>query len=277
MYKFRFSIKHKVRITLSIIAILIIAMLIKVYINFINIKNLSDENVENIQPKLVAVNDLTLMVKNNMELLGLFLIGKSKSDLSDYHKNNENLKKTLQKTLSIIQDDKDEQSLNDIKKIRQAITDLHGLEEELLFYSKDIKHNQAAMKILDDDILPLETSIGHHLTLLNNQNINAVDNLKLSEVLNTYSSQTNQLSITLRTFLAFRNDSTLENFNLYKSSIQQLMQQLVEYESDMSEEQMEAMDEIRTLMTPYLDLAQKAIDVHLSDEWRRKFLILYLF
>ena len=270
------SIKFKIRIALSSIAVLVSITLMVVYVNLSEIRELSEQNTNIILPKLKVANQLNQNIKTNMEYLGYFLISKSESDLQKYTDNKASLKETLEKIQDLFLNNNEENDSEKIKFIKSSLFKLESYEKKLLYYSEDITHNQKAMDLLEKEILPIETSLTNLSALLSGRGTDDSDAEFSRDTLVGFSTQLSQLSTALRTYLAFRNEKTKQDFLLYKSSVQQLYLSIDEQQDDLNDDQLEAFEEIQDYLEPYLKLSQKVVDIHSSDKWRNDAQLLHM-
>ena len=270
------SIKFKIRIALSSIAVLVSITLIVVYVNLSEIRELSEQNTNIILPKLGVANQLNQNIKTNMEYLGYFLISKSESDLQKYTDNKARLKETLKKIQDLFLNNNEENDSEKIKFIKSSLFKLESYEKKLLYYSEDITHNQKAMDLLEKEILPIETSLTNLSALLSGRGTDDSDAEFSRDTLVGFSTQLSQLSTALRTYLAFRNEKTKQDFLLYKSSVQQLYLSIDEQQDDLNDDQLEAFEEIQDYLEPYLKLSQKTVDIHSSELWRNDAQLLHM-
>lgn len=220
-----------------------------------------------VQPLMLDLLAFEENLNKDVKHLALYISSKSPKDLNDSHdykkKWIENLKEIEHLVSMGAQFNQEIWS-----KIKSEKDNYIKIKVRLEALANDPSKNIPALALLNNDIEPLADSI---LQLANDIVLNQPETLNENILLESHSLRFNW-AMTLsnvRYYIASRNETSIKTFNLYLSGFKQNIENLSSLEDELSDDQIDALDDLNLRLTSFINAWQKVYRIHSSEKWRQ--------
>ena len=232
-----------------------------------------DHVVNTIQPMVLASNDLTSVLNETSGALGYYLLSKENSFKRDYVKGLESIKKSLSTLLSLVKNESVSGETRELLvQIDSDVNEFSSYKDRMLDLAANEMKNKPGLAYSGREINPLSQQI---LQLMS-QGI-------MSELEESASAKRRELLVDLqdfryawanvmngaRAFMAFRNKSSIDEFNLYMEQSENKLNKIKkEHGNILTFEQVDAIDQIVEKKNQFKTNFDKTKEIHGGDKWR---------
>ena len=229
-----------------------------------------DNVVNRIQPTVLASNDLTSTLNEASGALGYYMLTKDKSFWKTYEEGIQNVDTVIQRLISLV-DANDQQTQELVRDIKKDINSFVAFKGTMLELSKDSLKNEPGMRFSAENLNPIAQEI---LQKLNEAWISE-EGSERSKVRKNILMQLGELRYvwantmaSVRRFLAFRNQASIDEYQLRFDLSGEILKKLSKYEDDYTFEQTDAIERIKELRVLYDTSFKEFTVIQLSDKYR---------
>ncbi len=229
-----------------------------------------DNVVNRIQPMVLASNDLTSTLNEASGALGYYMLTKDKSFWKTYEEGIQKVNSVIQRLISLV-DPNDQQTQELVRDIKKDINSFVAFKGTMLELSKDPLKNEPGMRFSAENLNPIAQEI---LQKLNEAWISE-EGSERSKVRKNILMQLGELRYvwantmsSVRRFLAFRNQASIDEYQLRFDLSGEILKKLSKYEDDYTFEQTDAIDRIKELRSLYDTRFKEFTVIQLSDKYR---------
>ncbi len=267
------SIRNKIWAGFGIILLILAVVAMTAGISLTKTESSVDNVVNTVQPMVLASNELTSTLNETSGALGYYLLSQDKSFKRDYINGFANINKILKQLSAFTQNDSVDPEIKELLQLIQAdVKRFASYKDKMIELAGNEMLNKPGMAYSGREINPLSQQI---LQLMS-QGI-------LSEMEEDVSPERRELLTDLqdlryawanvmngaRAFMAFRNKSSIDEFNLY---IEQSGKKLDKIKNDHGDiltfEQTDAIDQITTVRSQFIKNFETTKEIHGGDKWR---------
>ncbi|MCB1754033.1 MAG: methyl-accepting chemotaxis protein [Gammaproteobacteria bacterium] len=231
----------------------------------------TDVVVQEVQPVLSAAEELSTDIINAGMSIGFYMLDKNESELehSDHllKMAEEKIKKL--KSTSILQDDEAIQT--HFAAIETYLKQLKSYRPQIVDVVSNVGSNIRASQFASDEVNPIAMEISQVLTemILVEQNEEATADRKriLADLNDLRYLWTNLLS-EMRLYLAFRSDSSRQNLLVYRDTVEDKLEKVMQWADQLTFEQEDGMLRAVESYQSYNAKIDEVIAIHESEQWR---------
>ncbi len=265
-------IKHKLILSFSFLIVALVIISIIAIRSFNGVQGQFSRITDDVQPLMLDFLTFQDNLNKDVKFLAIYLSSKSDSDLSD----SQAYANKWKDNLSSIERSIDTGAVVDQdtwQSIKVETDKYSEIKSRLTMLAVDSQKNVPALALLNTDIEPIA---GNILQLANDIVLNQPEDLNEEILLESHNLRFNW-AMTLsyvRYYIASRNDEVMKSLDLYLSGFTQNVENLSDLEDDLSDEQLDAVEDIDLRLGSFNTLWEKASNIHQSDQWRQDAFIL---
>ena len=264
------SIKNKIWGGFGIILLVLAFVAMTSALSLSKTESSVDHVVNRIQPMVLASNELTSRLNETSAALGYYMLTKDKSFWQAYEQGIEKIETVITRLSSFVdKNDKITQTL--VNDIETDINSFVSFKGKMLELSKDALKNEPGLLFSAQKLNPVAQEI---LQKLGEAWISEED-AELSNTRKKIATLVAELRYTwantmggVRRFLAFRNQASIDEYQLHYDLSGEILQKLEKYENDYTFEQTDAIEGVKELRTIYDTRFKEFTVIQLSDKYR---------
>lgn len=264
------SIRSKIWGGFGLIQLILAVVAMTAALGLSKTENSVDNVVNRIQPMVLASNDLTSTLNEASGALGYYMLTKDQSFWRTYEEGIQKADTVMQDLISLV-DANDLQTQELVGEIKKDINSFVAFKGLMLELSKDPLKNEPGMKFSADNLNPVAQEI---LQKLNEAWISE-EGSERSKVRKNILMDLGELRYvwantmaSVRRLLAFRNQASIDEYQLRFDLSGEILKKLSKYEDDYTFEQTDAIERIKELRLLYDARFKKFTVIHLSDKYR---------
>lgn len=267
------SIRKKIQGGFGFIQIVLAVVAITAAMSLSKTEKSVDNVVNHIQPMVLASNELTSALNATSGALGYYLLSHEESFKKDYINGLDEINNILEKISTLSQGD----------NISDDTRELIGL------INKDVKafaaYKDQMLELAESDMknMPGRVYSGNEINPLSQQILQLMSQSIQSEMGEAVTAQRRQLLADLqdlryawanvmngaRAFLAFRNQPSIAEFDLYMELSGEKLDKIKKEHADiLTFEESDAVEQITTIREQFINNFEELKKVHGSDKWR---------
>lgn len=233
-----------------------------------------DNVVNQIQPMVLASNELTSSLSEASGALGYYLLSKEESFKRDYLKGLESVNQSLAKLSSLTQKGKTDPDVTKLlNSIATDVKQFASYKDRMLELAGNEALNIPGLKMSGEDVNPISQQI---LQLLTQSVLSEMDepvSAQRRKILSDFGDMRYVWANVMngaRAFMAFRSQSSIDEYNLYYEQSGTILEKLKKYgERDLLNfDQSDAIEQISGLREKFNTNFLKTKAIHGSDKWR---------
>ena len=265
------KISHKVWLSSGVIVLLLIIVSVTALTNLVGTKNQVQDMVEQSQPMMLKVMELSESIDRASAALGFYLLSGEDRDLAEYdtalNKTNDIIK-SLESMPQVVNDESVKKT---VKAIQFRVEKFASYRDQMAILAKDFLKNQPAIQISAAKMNPLAIEIQGALTEIilseSEQELSAERRKMLIQASELRQIWMNVL-IANRAYMAFRGKTDLANLKLYRGGFIEAVEKFAALGDKLNFDQENAVETIQTAMKPFFEAMDNLIVVHGSEKWR---------
>lgn len=264
------SIRNKIWGGFGIILIVLAAVAMTAAVSLTKTESSVDNVVNRIQPMVLASNDLTSTLNQTSGALGYYMLTKDQSFWREYEEGIQKVD-TVINHLSTLVDENDQNTRELVNNIKMDINTFVSFKDKMLELSKDPLKNEPGLLFSAQKLNPVAQEI---LQKLSEAWISEQDT-ELSAVRKEVLILLGELRYTwantmsgVRRFLAFRNQASVDEYQLHYDLSGVILKKLEKHESDYTFEQSDAFERINELRVLFDTRFKEFSVLQMSDEYR---------
>lgn len=264
------SIRNKIWGGFGIVLIILAAVAMTAAISLTKTESSVDNVVNRIQPMVLASNDLTSTLNEASGALGYYMLTKDQSFWRSYEQGVKKVDDVIRELEALVDvnDKKTQELVNDIKT---DITSFVDFKARMLELSKDSLKNEPGLLFSAQKLNPVAQEI---LQKLGEAWISE-EEAEVSKLRKDVFVLVGELRYTwantmsgVRRFLAFRNQASIDEYQLQYNLSGEILDKLAKYENDYTFEQTDAIARIIELRTLYDTRFKEFSVIQMSDKYR---------
>jgi len=265
------SLRQKLMASFALILFIQIAMGISFTHKLSHVDAEMTDNVTEIQPALVATEQLGVNLMQMSMHMGLYMLDKESYHLTEFDEHNIKLHQNINllEKSSVVQNNSDLRAL--LNSISQEVGNFILLRPGIMALVEDNGKNIIATKYASDEVNPLAMEISQLLSEMiqveEDEDASFTRKQILSDLNNLRYAWSNMIN-EMRLFLAFRTANAKSNMLLYKDSVISQIKNVEAWEDELTFEQAEAIEQVVTKTGHYFNSLDQLIKLHESDKWR---------
>jgi len=226
--------------------------------------------LKELQPIMVQSFVLSDAIHQQVGQLTYYMLSQNKSDRASlYQKQLETTDAIEQLALMLGRSDTNVETLLD--SIKRSAGKLSVFQKQLIELSETPIKNQPALEAALTTLQPEEANITRLIQdiALEEAESDSDAHEDIAFVLYILRGNFSSIIIAVRDFFAFRDDASYENVKLFCSGFSQNLTELSDFEDELSDDQLDALETLLEIFPEYLGSLLDTIAVHQSEEWRQ--------
>ena len=263
------SIKQKIIGGFTIVIILLIVVGGVALRSFIETRNNVQTVVDQNQPVVLAAQELETSLKAAVASMGFYMLGRDDASLEAYENDLGRLQEAMDELteLPLVEDDPKYQAL--AGKISQQVMQFFTYHDQVITLANSFAERMPAIVISDQTLNPSVTAIRQALAQMIDSEMEEDASEERRELLRTIANlryTIANLQIAFRGFVAFNDSANQQNSELYKVQFLEVLEQLNESYDDMTFEQQESFDFIKSEYEKVIQGIDELFKVHGSEK-----------
>ena len=264
------SIRNKIWAGFGFVLVVLATVALTAATSLSKTENSVDNVVNHIQPMVLASNELTSSLNETSGALGYYMLTKEPSFWKTYEEGLQKVDKVM-KDLSSLVNSSEKNTQDLVSDIKKDITTFVSFKDTMLELSKDELKNQPGLAFSAASLNPVAQEI-----------LQKISEAWISEEEAETSQLRKQIFILIgelrytwantmsgvRRFLAFRNQASVDEYQLHYDLSGEILEKLNKYESDFTFEQVDAIERIKELRTSYDSRFKEFAVLQMSDKYR---------
>ncbi len=267
------SIRNKIWAGFGIMLIILAIVALTSALSLTKTESSVDNVVNRIQPTVLASNELTSTLNETSGALGYYMLTKDQSFWNTYEKGIEKVGAAVKELVFLVEkenkEDKETQEL--VSDIKSDLTVFISYKKQMRILSEDALKNEPGLLFSAQKLNPLAQEI---LQKMSEAWISEED-AEISALRKKISWLISELRYTwantmsgVRRFLAFRNQASIDEYQVHYNLSGEILQKLAKYEDDYTFEQTDAMERIKELRKLYDMRFKEFSALQMSDKYR---------
>ena len=264
------SIRNKIWGGFSIILLILATIAMTAAISLTKTESSVDNVVNRIQPMMLASNELTSTLNEASGALGYYMLTKDQSFWRTYEEGISKVDTVIERLAGLV-DENDQQTQELVSNIKTDINSFVAFKATMLELSKNPLKNEPGMSFSAKNLNPLAQEI---LQKLNEAWISE-EGSERTKVRKTILILVGELRYvwantmaSVRRFLAFRNQASIDEYQLRLDLSGEILKKLAKYEDDYTFEQTDAIARIVELRILYDKIFKEFSVIQMSDKYR---------
>ena len=264
------SIRNKIWAGFGIILLILAAVAMTAALSLSKTEGSVDNVVNRVQPMVIESNELTSTLNQTSGALGYYMLTKDQSFWRSYEQGVQKVDVVIKKLESLVDenDNKTQELVNDIKT---DINSFVAFKDRMLELSKDPLKNEPGLLFSAQKLNPVAQEILQRL----GEAWISEEEAEVSKLRKDVFVLVGELRYTwantmsgVRRFLAFRNQASVDEYQLQYNLSGEILDKLAKYENDYTFEQTDAIARIIELRTLYDARFKEFAVLQMSDKYR---------
>jgi methyl-accepting chemotaxis protein len=265
------SIKYKVIAGFGLMQLIILVIAASALLSLSNTQTDVVSIAEEVQPAVLSAGELEFSLEKANSSLGFYLLSQEDSHKQQYQA-------SLQRVDAILSELRDLNLVKDNAEVSAQVESIAADVERYKGYQEQMLH----LATNTGDNIPGTKYTAQNLSPISQQMLQLVSSMIQTESEEDASSKRKRLLLELeslrygwsnvmnglRAYLAFRQESSLNEIKLYGESVDGSLGRIKEFGDDLTLDQADALEQFIPLKDKFFDHLQKMIAIHGSDAWR---------
>ncbi|WP_373084474.1 hypothetical protein, partial [Zhongshania sp.] len=260
-------IKNKIWLALALIAAVLVSISLISIVSFSKTQQKLTKVTQQYQPKMLSAMQLTTHFYHSISVLGNYMVEHDDYNLALYQSKVQDIDSSLDELIKLTDQNEELEDSTQLTNIRELVNSIKSYNRDMLTLASDINSNMPAVGIAATQLEPAGVEMNQLINdfileaEIHNQNqlISQLDNLRFN-----WTMVVSQV----RNYLAFRNENTLGQIDLYMEGVEQSLDSLMQSRAKLSEDQGDLLDEFKQMLLAYSTSMQEALSIHASKNWR---------
>ncbi len=265
------NLHHKLIASFAIMLCILTLLGISSMFKLSSVNEVTATIVHDIQPTIIAVEELSTKTVQATSALGFYLLDKDPAYLEEYAQLASQLKETLRflKASEFINQDESNRTL--VNHIAATLSDFKKIKPKVIDAAESNAKNLPATLYASEHINPLAREISQILSemIQVEEAEEATPDRKqiLADINNLRFAWTAMLN-EMRLYLAFRTPSAKQNMEVYNLNVYQRLETVKNWGDLLTFEQEMGVEQIAEKLDQYKQHVPELIKIHESDKWR---------
>jgi methyl-accepting chemotaxis protein len=261
------TIKQKLTAGFGVIIIALLLISAMAFYSLTSIQNRLLPIFHQWQPQSLASQALVIKVNQAASALGYYLLSQSEHEKNQYLL-------ALEETHSLIQQLKASVKKDNVPELNLAADKLEknfllftSFKEQMVLLATNSEENQPAVKIVKNELEVISLRI---LQLTQDIVYGFEEDFDLDTQNSANELRYNWAMVMseVRSYIAFRDENIIEQLELFQKGVNQYINNLIAAEDTLEDEQIEALEEIQSLLPSYQQKWLEAYEIHGGEKWR---------
>lgn len=260
-------VKNKIWLALFLIAVVLVSISLISIVSFSKTQQKLAQVTQQYQPKMLSAMQLTTHFYHSISMLGNYMIEHDSHNLALYQSKVQDIDSSLDKLIQLTTQNYELEDAEQLATIHSLVNKIKSYNDEMLKLASDVNSNMPAVGIAATQLEPM----GVEMNQLINDFILDADNQNQNELISLLDNlRFNWIMVVsqVRNYLAFRNNHSISQIDLYKEGVGQSLESLQQSRRQLSEDQGDLLDEFSQLFLSYDGIMRKALTIHASKSWR---------
>ncbi|WP_082117172.1 methyl-accepting chemotaxis protein [Sedimenticola thiotaurini] len=265
------QVRHKIWIGFAALLIIIAAISIQTLTSLKNMERSVIEMVQVRQPTALLSKELSASVHQTASALGFFLSTREEDHRNGFLQGLEHSETLVKKLKALKAVASDEESAALVEGLATDLERFRSLGNRLLETATSYEKNFPGIAFANSDLNPTSRV----MVQLTSQMIAAEQEEDVTPERRTLLTLFGDLRYawsnvmsSIRGYLAFRSDTVINDLDLYLERTEQLVDQLFEYEDELTLDQADSLEQFREQLATYKTNITKMMAIHGGDQWR---------
>ncbi len=264
------SIRNKIWGGFGIILIVLAAVSLTAALSLSKSESSVNNVVNRIQPMVLASNELTSTLNEASGDLGYYMLTKDQSFWRDYENGIAHVETVISQLNSLV-DKNDHKTQELVADIHKDVQTFASFKDRMLELSKDALKNEPGLLFSAQKLNPIAQEILQKMSEAwiseEETEVSAVRKEILTLLGELRYTWANTMS-GVRRFLAFRNQASIDEYQLQYDLSGELLNKLAKHEDSYTFEQTDAIDRIKELRILYNKRFKEFASIQMSDKYR---------
>ena len=226
---------------------------------------------DDIQPAVLSAGELEFRLEKANSALGFYLLSKEDSHKQAYLDNLGRVDEILAKLRGMSLVTSTPEIAEQVESIAADVDSFKAYKERMLHLATSTGDNLPAMKSAAQNVNPLSQQLLQLVSgMIQSESEEEADPERRELLLNMEKLRYGWSYVMngLRTYLAYRQKSSLDEINLYRENVEATIKKIQEKEDDLTLDQLDAMEQFLPLKDKFFTNLAKVIEINGSDAWR---------
>jgi methyl-accepting chemotaxis protein len=265
------SIKFKIAAGFGLMQLIIAVISVSALISLSAMQNDVVNIANEIQPAVLSAGELEYRLEKANSSLGFYLLSKEDSHKQAYLSNLQRVDEILAEFRGMTLVTSEPAIAEQVEAIAVDVENFKGYQERMLHLATN-----------NGDNLPATKYTAQNLSPLSQQMLQLVSGMIQSESLEEASGERRELLLSLeklryswsnvmnglRAYLAFRQQSSLNEIQLYRESVESTIKSIQEKEDALTLDQVDALEQFLPIKDQFFQKLDKMVAIHGGDAWR---------
>jgi len=264
------SIRNKIWAGFGIILIVLAAVSLTAALSLSKTESSVDHVVNRSQPMVLASNELTSTLNEASGALGYFMLTKDQSFWRKYEDGVKKIDTVINQLISLVGKD-DVKTMELVSDIKSDISTFVSYKEKMLDLAQNPIKNELGSAYTQANLNPLAQTIQQKMSeawISEEEEESTPERKKLYSLLGEMRYNWANTMSAVRRLLAFRNQGSLDEYNLQFEQSGVILKKLYKYESLFTFEQADSLETIKKLREEYAKHFAAFAKIQMSDNYR---------
>ena len=232
-----------------------------------------DNVVNRIQPMVLASSELTSILNETSGALGYFLLSQEKTFKNEYLNGFKKIDEVMNELSRLTQSESEDTEVKELLSlIKTDVTTFSSYKDKMIELAENEMLNKPGIAYSGTDINPLSQQILQLLSQAISSELEEVVSTKRREILADFQNLRYAWANVMngaRAFMAFRNKSAIDEYNLYIEQSGITLDKIVKkHGNNLTFEQTDSVDQIIEIRKQFIENFNKVKVLHGGDKWR---------
>lgn len=264
------SIRKKIWGGFGVILLILVVVAMTSALSLSKTEKSVDQVVNHIQPMVLSSNELTSSLNEASAALGYFMLTKEQSFWGDYEKGIEKVDLIINQLTALVSGE-DSKTKELVAEIKKDIKSFVSYKATMLDLSQNPIKNELGMAYTSEHINPLAQEILQKMSeawISEEEEESSAQRKNLYSLLGEMRYNWANVMSAVRRLLAFRNQGSIDEYNIQFEQSGAILKKLEKYESLYTFEQADAIDSIKQLRENYAEHFAVFSKIQMSDQYR---------
>lgn len=266
-----FSLGQKIGAGFVVVSLLLLVVSAVAISSFQSNRMVVSEVVEELQPAVLASNQLQKDVNATVASMGFYLLSKDDMHKKDYSEGLLKLQEQTQalETYSVIQNDETSQKL--LQEISLEIEKFSQYQKSVLLYAAKDTENYPALLYGARNINPLSQQMLQIITMMilsEEEEEASSERRPILKDLGDMRYAVSSIMGGIRAYLAFRGQPAKDEVTLYRGQLETVLARFKKHEDLYTFEQEEGVEEFLAIQKTFFENYEELLSIHGGDKWR---------
>lgn len=265
------SIKYKVIAGFGLMQLIILVIAASALFSLSNTEDDVVSIAEEVQPAVLSASELEFRLEKANSSLGFYLLSQEESHKQQYQASLQRVDAILAelRDMSLVKSDANISA--QVESIAADVESYKAYQDRMLHLATSTADNLPGTKYTSENLSPISQQmlqlVSSMIQTESEESASAKRRQLLLELENLRYGWSNVMN-GLRAYLAFRQDSSLNEIKLYRESVEASLERVKKFGDSLTFDQADALEQFIPLKDKFFDHLKKMIAIHGGDAWR---------